>query len=119
MLGIGVDVVHIPRVVALCGRRTATKLAARILSTHEHQQWSMLRQSDSIRFLAVRWAVKEAAYKAVYPTARPTWKELTYNGLAGEGTKPSLVYETGDVGRIHVSVSHDGDYVFASVLVEG
>lgn len=72
----------------------------------------------------LRWSVKEAAYKALYPAARPTWKELTYCGLAG-GNKPVLQYHPSTasavekVGRIHVSVSHDGEYVFSSVHVEG
>lgn len=68
-----------------------------------------------------RWAVKEAAYKALYPAAKPTWKELTYRSLGSKpGPKPSLIYmpSSTKIGRIHVSVSHDGDYVLAQVLVE-
>jgi holo-[acyl-carrier protein] synthase len=56
----------------------------------------------------------------------PTWKELTYRGSNEEsGVKPTLKYhpflpyESRKVGRIHVSVSHDGNYVLATVLVEG
>jgi holo-[acyl-carrier protein] synthase len=70
-----------------------------------------------------RWAVKEAAYKALYPAHVATWKELTYRSLH-EGTRPSLVLQSVrlqqqivDV-KLHVSVSHDGDYVFASVVAE-
>jgi holo-[acyl-carrier protein] synthase len=72
---------------------------------------------------ACRWAMKEAAYKALYPTVTARWKELTYQGLA-EGRKPTLYYHpftpgnSEKVGRLHASVSHDGDYVFTSVLVE-
>lgn len=60
--------------------------------------------------------MKEAAYKAMFPALRPTWKELTYHN-AGKNTKPQLLYQSRDV-KIHVSVSHDGDYVFTSVMVE-
>lgn len=76
--------------------------------------------------LMFSWGIKEAAYKAMYPIVRPTWKELTYHGL-GEGpngTKPALVYrptaaaEISKIGRTHISVSHDGEYVFASVTIE-
>lgn len=57
---------------------------------------------------------------------KPVWKELSYHsvGPGRDGTKPSLIYEPSikdnktKVGRIHVSVSHDGDYILASVLVE-
>jgi phosphopantetheinyl transferase (holo-ACP synthase) len=76
--------------------------------------------------ITFRWGVKEAAYKALYPTVVTTWKEMTYRrlGEVTSGQKPTLTYHpfksdrVGKVGRIHVSVSHDGDYVFASVLVE-
>jgi len=70
--------------------------------------------------------VKEAAYKALYPVVRATWKDLTYRSITQgqNGHKPALLYrpvlleELTKVGKMHVSVSHDGEYVFASVLVE-
>ena len=71
-----------------------------------------------------RWAIKEAAYKAIYHTVKPTWKELSYRTIEGQGFKPSLIYEPLDIaeavklGRLHASVSHDGDYVFATVIAE-
>jgi len=128
ILGVGVDVVHIPRIAALLQRR-GPRLASRILSQEEYPQWESLPVSDvsrRVRFIAVRWGVKEAAYKAMYPAVRPSWKELAYRGV-GEGvvrTKPTLVYhpiafaDKSKIGRIHLSVSHDGEYVFASVTIE-
>jgi len=68
--------------------------------------------------------VKEAAYKALYPDIKPTWKELTYLGLSSNGKKPTLSYGSSsqdsgrNFGSIHVSVSHDGDYTMAYVIVE-
>ena len=64
-----------------------------------------------------RWSTKEAAYKAVFPTLRPTCKELTYRS-SSKYSKPQLLYDVHQVGKIHVSASHDGDYVFTSVVVE-
>ncbi|KAF7332179.1 Holo-[acyl-carrier-protein] synthase [Mycena kentingensis (nom. inval.)] len=117
ILGIGVDVVFVPRIAALLSRYPE-RLPARILSPLELQRASSLGDPQ---FIAVRWAVKEAAYKAIYPAHRPSWKDFTYRGLTN-GHKPVLLYHppsnTVQVGTIHVSVSHDGDYVFASVLVE-
>ncbi|KAJ7781307.1 4'-phosphopantetheinyl transferase [Mycena metata] len=119
VLGIGVDVVHIPRIVALL-KRYPQRLASRILSPHEATESHLLADPT---FIAVRWAVKEAAFKAIYPHRKPTWKEFTYHGLKN-GRKPALVYhplradDSLNIGKIHVSVSHDGDYVFASVLVQ-
>lgn len=204
ILGIGVDLVHIPRIAALISRRTEAKFAAKILSQAEYAQWDALRRSAltspratgvggggvetvegsqneneskasevsramrpeletaRVRFLAVRcsppasiqisfsscspsyeclfqydslrifqnqhrWSVKEAAYKAMYPHARATWKELSYTGLMAT-SKPRVEYHPilsspdrkgNPVGKLHVSVSHDGEYVYSSVLAEG
>ena len=71
-----------------------------------------------------RWSLKEAAYKAMFPYVHPTWKEFTYRRFDAERhRKPKLEYRPlkatqGGVGRIHCSVSHDGEYVYTSVLVE-
>ena len=70
-----------------------------------------------------RWAVKEAVYKAVYPIVKPTWHDFTLQKPA-ESPKPELVYHPKDsqlplrLGRMHTSMSHDGDYTFATVIVE-
>lgn len=129
ILGIGVDIVHVPRIAKILQRTYGSRLATKILSPPEQARWGELHAHDSpeetrLRFLAVRWCVKEAAYKAMYPTAKPSWKELTYTSLSN-GIKPSLVYSPNAPSTekafesIHVSVSHDGEYIFSQVLVEG
>ncbi|KDR83806.1 hypothetical protein GALMADRAFT_37747, partial [Galerina marginata CBS 339.88] len=125
ILGIGVDLVHVPRIAALLSRRKPDRFAARILSKEEYAQWQSLGiSSDRIQFLAVRWCVKEAAYKAMYPAIQLSWKEITYHSTSTLGQKPFIIYHplaaenTKKVGRTHVSVSHDGEYVYSSVLVE-
>ncbi|KAF9452491.1 4'-phosphopantetheinyl transferase [Macrolepiota fuliginosa MF-IS2] len=128
ILGIGVDIVHLPRIAAIVNRKSGLKFARRVLGSEELAQWECIPEFDiqkQVRFLAVRWAVKEAAYKALYPKFKPTWKELRYQGLTLSGEKPSLKYESftkqseGSVGPLHVSVSHDGEYTVAYVLAEG
>ena len=70
-----------------------------------------------------RWAIKEAVYKAVYPVVKPTWHDFTLQRPIGS-PKPDLVYHPKDsqlllrLGRMHTSVSHDGEYTFATVIVE-
>ncbi|KAI6110479.1 4'-phosphopantetheinyl transferase [Pisolithus croceorrhizus] len=137
--GIGIDILHVPRLATLIKRRGLSKLASRILSPIELDAFHSLtsRRSENkkalpanerdpmepvVRFLGVRWAVKEAAYKALYPL-RPTWKELTYTSFdTKNGLKPALVYTSpspdATPGRLHVSASHDGEYIVASVLAE-
>jgi len=123
ILGIGVDVVFVPRITSLISRRGAPRLASRILSVSELSDWNASPPANQNRFLAVRWAAKEAAYKALYPTVKPTWKQLTYRSLRASA-KPTLEYhpivedDQNNVGKLHVSVSHDGAYIFASVVVE-
>lgn len=65
--------------------------------------------------------MKEAAYKALYPTMKPTWGDLTFYPLHAlhTGSKPKLILRkayAGEFGELHSSVSHDGDYVLASVI---
>ncbi|KAF9006444.1 4'-phosphopantetheinyl transferase [Cyathus striatus] len=126
ILGIGVDLVHVPRIMALITRRTPHRFATRILNDQEFSQMKSLDEPtlhDYARFLSVRWAVKEAAYKAMFPTVYPTWKELSYRGIEGFN-KPSVAYHPFDrrdglkIGPIHLSVSHDGEYVVATVIAE-
>ncbi|OBZ76309.1 Holo-[acyl-carrier-protein] synthase [Grifola frondosa] len=124
ILGIGVDVLHIPRLLAVIERRTAKRLASRILSQVEMSTWESLPSCDDARrtrFLAVRWSLKEAAYKAVYPIVQPTWKDLTFLSTP-DSRKPVLEYHPGStcptVGKLHASISHDGEYIFTTVLAE-
>ena len=141
VIGIGVDIVHVPRLASLVRRRSPAKFAVRILSPSELSEWKTLspsttsapamtaRDSDVIavvpeiskrvRFLAVRWAVKEAAYKALFPNHTPTWKDLSVSKEPGnDGGKPQLVFGKFENVRLHVSVSHDGEYIVANVLAE-
>ncbi|KAI0773873.1 4'-phosphopantetheinyl transferase [Fomes fomentarius] len=128
ILGIGVDVLHVPRIIKLMSGPSERRFVHRILSDTEHSVWNSIPSDDHARrtrFLAVRWSVKEATYKAVFPVFRPTWKDLTFHSLSSDGArKPYLEYHPGLhshnqlMGKIHASVSHDGDYVFTTVIVE-
>jgi len=125
--GIGVDLLHVPRMATLVRRRGTNRVASRILSPLERDAFRQSldgRGSNAatvVQFLGVRWAAKEAAYKALYPL-RPTWKALTYTTFDPRtGAKPTLVLHPNseDAGlRLHVSVSHDGEYILAYVVAE-
>ncbi|KAF9779274.1 4'-phosphopantetheinyl transferase [Thelephora terrestris] len=136
IIGIGIDIVHAPRIASLVARRTPQKLATRILSPNELREWKTIcppallplpqtgKELDVFmaekwfRFLTVRWAVKEAAYKALFPLYKPTWKDLTVFKASGNGGKPGLAFEKFGEVSLHVSVSHDGEYTVANVLAE-
>ena len=55
ILGLGVDLVHLPRLASLLKRRGTRRLASRILSQDEHLEWKSLDDRHIVRFLAVRW----------------------------------------------------------------
>lgn len=64
ILGIGVDIVFLPRLRALVARRGPERLASRILSSLERREWDeramQTREWDAereLRFLAVRYVV--------------------------------------------------------------
>ena len=140
IIGVGIDIVHVPRIVSLVARRTPAKFAARILSQNEFSEWETLLSPPTtststvtarnpntsivtetpewVRFLTVRWAVKEAAYKALFPNYEPTWKDLSVSKEPSDGGKPRVRFRKFENVRLHVSVSHDGEYAVANVLAE-
>ena len=61
ILGIGTDIVEIGRIEAVIAR-SGDRLAKRVLSDNEWAIWE--RHQQPVRFLARRFAVKEAAAKA-------------------------------------------------------
>jgi len=166
ILGIGIDILHLPRLQQLGHRRqvrratakseSASKnaaldrLAKRILCNSEWKEYEQLvqQQIDTTqleRYVAVRWSAKEAAYKALYPKYVVSWKDLRVYKPVSAGPidcvdladleeqgirskKPELSFsdewrskvpERTSIPKLHLSVSHDGEYVIANVLAEG
>ncbi|KAJ5632325.1 hypothetical protein N7490_008664 [Penicillium lividum] len=169
-LNIGTDVVHLPRITALLTRRGnyLARFTRRILCEQEQRDFhhrfkeSLALQSqpqtqttstparpsfitaDMTRWLAGRFAAKEAARKAAPDGAASIgWKDVMVRvqessdsdmgvnmGVAqshqvdGLSRRPEIVYlgtavdgSDSRVGRL--SISHDGDYVVATVLAAG
>jgi len=69
-----------------------------------------------------RFAVKEATYKSLQPYY-VTWRDIA---LVKRGRKPvflmtprmELAFKELRIAGSHVSLSHDGDYAFATVIFE-
>jgi holo-[acyl-carrier protein] synthase len=71
------------------------------------------------RWLAGRFAAKEAARKAAPGGASTiSWKDVMINIEESGGGRPEVIYLTeGDVRHVgKLSISHDGEYVVATVL---
>jgi holo-[acyl-carrier protein] synthase len=85
-----------------------------------------LGKAESASHLAVRFAAKEALLKALGLGLRCgiQWKEVQV--VRNDLGQPSLVlsgraeelFRAGGHDRIHLSCSHDGDYAFATVILE-
>ncbi|KAH9808910.1 4'-phosphopantetheinyl transferase superfamily [Melampsora americana] len=156
IIGVGIDILNINRLNRLLENSFSSRLRfiKRILSSEElsSTEWKAIKlDSDSfssstthpreLQYLANRWAAKEAAYKALYPTFKPTWKQLSVlkdqqNQLAFMSSpsnlqpaffdsltskKPIITFQPENAAKIplpdlHMSLSHDGDYVVAIVV---
>ncbi|KAJ9244774.1 hypothetical protein DTO169E5_1595 [Paecilomyces variotii] len=146
-LNIGTDIVHLPRILRLItsatkeGSSKLDRFTRRILCEQEQRDFrSRFRLStapgvgpclstvtptpDMARWLAGRFAAKEAARKASTRGAGAIgWKDVLVSvedtGTLGSG-RPQVIYldaKTEGNARIgKLSISHDGEYVVATVL---
>ena len=125
--GIGTDILSIPRLKAAYGRR-GDRLAEKILGAEEMQRYLHRKsrvEARGLRYLATRFAAKEAFTKAIGLGMRMpmTWRAMqTLNNPSG---KPVVVTsgrlkEFMDANRLHahVTITDEVDYAVAFVIVE-
>lgn len=121
--GIGTDIVSIRRMHALHAR-FAGRLAARILSPEELEAYGT--SSDKERFLAKRFAAKEAFAKAAgtgmrspvhFGAVRVTHDALGRPGLAWNPELSAWLARQG-IASAHLSLSDEQDYAVAFVVLE-
>ncbi|WP_028117692.1 holo-ACP synthase [Ferrimonas senticii] len=121
--GLGTDIVEIER-IATRFDKLGDKLAARILTESELRELG--HSSDPARFLAKRFAIKEAAAKAL-GTGIGRGVSFQHISLShNEWGAPLLQLRGGAAERMaqlgatstHVSLSDERRYVVATVIVE-
>ncbi len=131
---IGIDIVHIPKFKKAV-ERWGDKLKKRIFTKGELAYCENRRFSE--QHLAVRFAAKEAFIKALGRGVGSKEIEVTNNSdgrpyivLNSQFPIPNLVpaglnlspqvlsREQGSELRTHLSLSHDGDYCIAQVILE-
>jgi holo-[acyl-carrier protein] synthase len=122
--GLGVDLARVDRFRRLL---TAEKAAVidRIFTAGEKAY--ALAKKDPAPHLAARFAAKEAFIKALGLGLRQgiSWQQMEVT--RDELGKPSLqltgraaeIYHERGISRLLLSYSHDGDYAFATVILEG
>lgn len=124
ILGLGTDIVEIARIEAVIAR-SGERLARRVLSAFEWQLYEQHQQP--VRFLAKRFAVKEAAAKALGTGIRQGVAFEQFEVFNDELGKPGLrlldqaaqLAQRLGVSDIHVTIADERRYACATVILEG
>ena len=122
--GIGVDLAGIPRMRQVV-ERWQDRFLRRVFTEGELAYCQ--RRHDPIPHLAARFAAKEAALKALGTGLRMgvTWREVEVRRERGEAPtmvltgRSAAIARAKGASRVLVSLTHDGDYAFAQVLLVG
>ncbi|EKM0377167.1 holo-ACP synthase [Cronobacter turicensis] len=123
ILGLGTDIVEIDRIEAVISR-SGDRLAKRVLSTNEWAQYQEHQQP--VRFLAKRFAVKEAAAKAFGTGIRNGLAFNQFEVFNDELGKPKLrLWDEAErlaarmgVTSVHVTLADERHYACATVIIE-
>lgn len=108
MIGIGCDIVAIDRIKTLIQHQGYGK----ILTKKEQQYFHTISKRRQIEWLAGRFAVKEAVFKAIskqYPHMMISQIEV----LSDEDGRPYVCLSDCEV---HVSISHEQQYAIAYAM---
>ncbi|ELY2642185.1 holo-ACP synthase [Cronobacter sakazakii] len=123
ILGLGTDIVEIDRIEAVISR-SGDQLAKRVLSANEWAQYQAHQQP--VRFLAKRFAVKEAAAKAFGTGIRNGLAFNQFEVFNDELGKPKLrLWDEAErlaarmgVTSVHVTLADERHYACATVIIE-
>ncbi len=125
--GIGTDIIQISRIEAALGRH-GDRFAERVLGPQEMQRYLHRKEkvkARGIRFLASRFAAKEAFSKAIGlgMTMPMTWRAMqTLNAPSGKpivvtsGKLKDFMEQNGLIAQ--VTITDEADYAVAFVIVE-
>ncbi len=125
--GVGIDLLRIQRVERALARR-GDRFAQKILGPEEFAKFLARRSRDpqrGLRFLATRFAAKEAFSKAIGLGMRMpmSWRRMqTLNAPGGRPVvvlaEPLKTWYEARFGAAHVSLTDEYDMVAAYVIVE-
>ncbi|PHM23922.1 holo-ACP synthase [Xenorhabdus budapestensis] len=123
IVGLGTDIVEIFRIEEIVGR-SGERLAKRVLSDNEWQQYQ--QHNQPVRFLARRFAVKEAAAKALGTGIRNGLAFNQFevvNDILGKPTlklhgEAEALADQLNVKSMHVTLADERRYACATVILE-
>lgn len=101
---IGIDVTNIERF-----KNKKDFFAKRILTKNEYSVYLNTDESLKAKFLAVRWALKEATYKAI-----SNFENIFFTNI--EFIKVDNKYKCVTFERVEVSVSYNNNLIYAIAL---
>ncbi|MGR8921596.1 MAG: holo-ACP synthase [Gammaproteobacteria bacterium] len=121
--GIGIDIAEIAR-FGRAHERFGTRFASRILTAHERD--GLERARDPARYLAMRFAAKEATSKALGTGFKQGIAPRQIGVVHAPSGKPSLavhghaaeLFTSEGIVAGHVSLSDDGGFAIAYVVLE-
>ena len=121
IVGIGIDVIEVARIRGVLERH-GDRFLRRVYTEREQESVHGVRE----QFLAARFAVKEAAFKALGTgwAKGVRWVDVEVTNLASgqpvlsfRGDAERRLRELG-ANRVHVSISHTESYAVGQVLLE-
>jgi len=124
IVGIGHDLVHVPRLAKLL-QRWDQRFLDRVFSPGE--QAYCRKFHDPAPSFAARFAAKEAFYKALSGgRSLPLWfrdAEVVHHVgaalLLEMSPRAREIADAAGVRHVHVSLTHDGEFASAVVILEG
>ncbi|KAJ2462722.1 hypothetical protein EV174_007066, partial [Coemansia sp. RSA 2320] len=114
IVGVGIDILGVARIEAIVrrGSRVTARFAQRILCNSELSYFGKVmaaqEEAAQAKYLATRWCLKEAVYKAAYPRQVLRWRDVN---ISKTGPKPAMdVRWRAELATVqaHISLSHDG-----------
>ncbi len=121
VVGLGIDLIEVGRVA-----RSAERFGERFLRRIYHPRELEQTRGDRVQYLAARFAVKEALFKALGTgwSAGIRWVDVEVQNLAsGEPVillhgEAALRARSLGAGRVHVSITHTAGHAAAVVVLE-
>ncbi|KAJ2082654.1 hypothetical protein H4R24_001403 [Coemansia sp. RSA 988] len=124
IIGVGVDILCTARIETIVrrGNRYTARFARRILSCDEisyfQSKIALCEEEAQVRYLALRWCLKEAIYKAAYPHQVLRWCDVR---IFKKGPKPeaTINWSPSLLGtHVHISFSHDNRMMVGYAVIE-
>jgi len=122
MIGVGTDIVELSRIAAVLDRH-GPRFIDRVLVPSEREQ--LLTRGDDVRFLAKRWAAKEAVAKALGTGigGEVSFHDITVSNDARGAPRIALsggaeqVAKRLEAHRMLISISDETHYVIAFAVL--